>query len=178
MKYASLLFLILLTGCGGNILLDNPRDTAVTFVFDGSTHHDVPAQSHTSISLEAGQHQVEVRDVSGSVLADTTFKLKADAEGLVHSGATNYLVWRQLYGLQKDRKTLLNERWVEFDSIRAFGDLKVYPKSWLFVEKSWDLSLEDELPTSKTLYMTDDFSIESKLFRTPEFISTYKNMSK
>ncbi|HHG85521.1 MAG TPA: hypothetical protein ENJ82_12310 [Bacteroidetes bacterium] len=177
MKFFFLSLLLFLAGCSGNIVLDNPRDVAVTFIFDGNSQHDLAANSSSTIDLEAGKHRVEVRSVGGEILGDTTFQLKADGEGLVHSGGSNYLIWRQLYGLQKDRKILLNERWVEFDSIRAFGDLKVYPKSWLFVEKSWDLGLEDELPASKTLYMTDDFSIEAKLFRTPEFIKTYKGMA-
>jgi hypothetical protein len=170
-------FLIVLSGCGGNIVLDNPRNEKVTFAFDGNNAHEVGPGASSSISLEPGEHAVEVRGASGQVLADTTFNLKEDGEGLVHSGASNYLVWRQLYGLQDNRKTLLNEMWVEFDSVKAFGDIKVYPKEWIFIEKIWNLDLDDEMPDAKTLYMTSDFKIETKVFRSSDFIDTYKRMS-
>ena len=169
---------MLVLGCGGNIVLDNPGNDAVVFTFDEKDKFEVPAHGMQTISLEAGDHKVVVKSMVGAVLADTSFRLAEGREGLVHSGASEYLVWRQLYGLQKDRKTLLNERWVEFDSIKAFGDIKVYPESWLFIEKSWDLGLADDLPESKNLYITKDFEIESKIFRAKEFVKTYKGMAR
>jgi hypothetical protein len=173
-----LIFSAVLTGCGGNIVLDNPRDESVTFAFDGNNEHQVKAGEQITIDLPSGDHSIEIRNNAGEVLADTSFRLRADDEGIVHSGASTYLVWRQLYGLQEERKTLLNERWVEFDSIRAFGDIKVYPPEWLFVPKTWDLGLDDEMPNSRTLYMTDDFKIEAKVFRADDFVNTYRSMQK
>ncbi|MEM0998769.1 MAG: hypothetical protein AAGN35_17050 [Bacteroidota bacterium] len=168
----------LLTACGGNLTLDNPRNEGVTFTFDGDNTHSLGPGETALIDLEPGLHSVEVRDAGGTVLADTNFRFASHDEGIVHSGESTYLVWRQLYGLQNERKTLLNERWVEFDSVRAYGDIKVYPASWLFVRKNWDLGLEEELPTSQTLYMTDDFKIEAKVFRAEDFIRTYKSMQR
>jgi hypothetical protein len=175
---ACAVILLILSGCGGNVVLDNPRNEKVVFAFDGSNTHEVGPGESASIDLPAGSHAVEVRNAAGEVLADTTFNLKEDGEALVHSGASSYLVWRQLYGLQDNRKTLLNEMWVEFDSVKAFGDIKVYPPGWLFVEKNWNLDLGDEMPDAKTLYMTSDFKIETKVFRSREFVDTYKRMAK
>lgn len=172
------LMLLMLSGCGGNVVLDNPRNEKVIFAFDGSNNHEVAAGESANIDLEPGDHKVEIRNSAGEVLADTTFNLKQDGEALVHSGASSYLVWRQLYGLQDNRKTLLNEMWVEFDSVKAFGDIKVYPPGWLYVEKTWNLGLEDEMPDAKTLYMTSDFKIETKVFRSREFVETYKRLAK
>ncbi|MEM7035622.1 MAG: hypothetical protein AAF570_01510 [Bacteroidota bacterium] len=170
--------LLFLAGCGGNIVLDNPREEAVVFTFNSTDGHEVAAQTSATISLDPGTYRVEVTDKSGEVLGDTTFKLSDGKEGIVHSGGSNYLVWRQLYGLQKDRKTLLNERWVEFDSIRTYGDFKVYPKSWLFIEKNWDHDLNTPLPESRNLHITKDFVIEAKVFRTDDFIETYRKLAR
>ena len=108
------LLLTLLVGCGGNVILDNPGDSVATFEFDRGDGYEVPAGEMQEISLDPGSHQVVIKS-GGDVVADTTFNLKEG--GIVHSGQSTYVVWKQLYGLQNDRKTLLNEKWVEFDSV-------------------------------------------------------------
>ncbi len=159
-----------------NVMLDNPRDTGVTFTFDEGDSHEVAAGALKKITLPEGNHHVVIKTDDGTQIGDTTFKLREG--GLIHSGSSTYVVWRQLYGLQTERETLLNERWVEFDSIRAKGDLKVYQPNWLYVEKNWEKGLDEELPGATTLYITKDYVIESKIFRSKEFIETYRNMAK
>ena len=180
MKKSALFFFVLtlfFVACTEhNVTLDNPRDVAVTITFDGENSHELAAGEMKKIDLPAGDHRVVVKSEDGTTLGDTTFQLREG--GLVHSGSSSYVVWRQLYGLQTERETLLNEHWVEFDSIRAKGDLKVYKPNWLFVEKSWDKDLDEDLPASTTLYITKDYMIEAKLFRSKEFIETYRNMAK
>lgn len=173
--FFALLLSLILAGCGGNLLLDNPRNVPVEFVLDGSSHSVGPETSQ-SISLDPGNHSVKVLSNNGEVLADTTFRL--GEAGVLHSGASTYVVWRQLYGLQKDRSTLLNERWVEFDSIRTYGDFKVYDPAWVYIEKSWDYGLEDPLPDAQSLYITSDFLIESKIFRSKDFVEAYRDLAK
>lgn len=169
--------IILFAACAkNNVTLDNPRDIAVVFSFDDGENHELAAGEIKKISLDEGKHHVVIKSTTGEQFADTTFKLRES--GLVHSGASTYVVWRQLYGLQTERSTLLNEHWVEFDSIRAKGDLKVYEPNWVYVERNWDKDLDEELPEATTLYITKDYVIESKLFRSKEFIETYKNMAK
>lgn len=168
--------ILFLTGCGGNMVLDNPRMQAVVFTFGDGSEYEVGASSSSVINLEPGEYSVSVTTSGGDAIGDTTFKLKES--GLLHSGAGNYVVWRQLYGLQKERKTLLNERWVEFDSIRAFGDLKLYPSDWLYIEKNWDYDLDEPLPDAQSLYISSDWVIESKVFRSKEFIETYRELAK
>lgn len=175
-KWALGLIAVLIAGCSGNMTLDNPRAESVEFVIDGSQTHAVPGNSTELISVDPGSHTVRVIGQTGEVIADTSFNLRE--EGILHSGASTYVVWRQLYGLQKDRKALLNEQWVEFDSVRTFGDFKVYSPEWVFIEKSWDYGLEDPLPDAQTLYITSDFLLESKVFRAKDFVNTYRNMAK
>lgn len=170
------LSLLWLSSCGGgNVVLDNPRTEAVVFSFDGKDDHAVGANAFSTISLDAGQHSLIVKSNNGASLAEGSFSVKEG--GLVHSGASNYIVWRQLYGLQNDRKSLLNEDWAMVDSTKFYGDFKVHPDSILFIEKNWNLGLEEKLPETQTLYVTKDYKVESKLFRQADFVATYRAMA-
>jgi hypothetical protein len=171
----SCLAILLLAGCGSNVVLDNPRKEAVVFSFDGNTEYTVAAGAQQEISLDEGKHQVTVKNDAGQVLGDTTFNLKD--EGIVHAGGSDYVVWRQLYGVTKDRKTLLNEDWTMVDSTKYFGDIKVYPASWLFLDKNWDIPLAEKMPESQALYVNKDYEIQSKVFRAEDFVATYREMS-
>ena len=176
MKKIPLIFLtaLLLLGCGGgNVVLDNARTEAVTFSFKGGETVEVEAEGRSSIDLEPGTHEVEIK-LGDSVVADTSFKLKTG--GIVHSGGSRYVIWKQLYGLQNDRATLLNEKWVEVDSIRVYGDFTVYEPEWIFLEENWEYGLDDDFPESKTMYVTEDFQIESKVFRSQDMITYYKTL--
>lgn len=171
------LSLLLLAACGSpNITLDNPAtDDAVTFEFDGNDKHHVDAGKMEQISLSPGSHKLTLTwDKAGKAL-DTTISVKEG--GIVQSGKGNYVVWRQLYGVQTERKTLLNEDWAMVDSTRFFGDFKLYSPSDVYIEKNWTLGLEEELPESRTLFVTNDFKVESKIFREKDFVATYRRMA-
>lgn len=173
-SYLIILTALLLLGCSsGNVVLDNPGSETATFTFDGGDSHEVAAGERTSISLEPGSHQVAI-SVGDSAVADTSFDLKDG--GIVHSGQSRYVIWKQLYGLQNDRATLLNERWADLDSIRVFGDFTIYEPEWVFIESNWDYGLEEDFPESKTMYITEDFQIESKVFRSQDMITYYKTL--
>ncbi len=167
---------LVIVGCGeGNVMLDNPRPVSVKFQFDNGESFELGSHGHEAVHLEPGTHRVEIVTKAGEQLGDTSFQLKDKA--IIHSGASTYLVWRQLYGLQTDRATLLNERWVEFDSMRAFGDFRVFPASQMVVEGNWDFGLFEDLPDSETMYITTDFDIKSKVFRAKDFVETYQAMA-
>ena len=163
---------LLLAGCGGgNVILDNPRSETVTFEIGGGDSHEVEAGGRTSISLDPGSHSVQVK-LGDSILADTSFKLKEG--GIIHSAGSKYVIWKDLYGVQTNRASLLSESWAELDSVRVYGDFTIYEPAWVFIEKNWDYGLDEEFPTSKTMYVTEDFQIESKVFRSKELIKYYK----
>lgn len=164
-----------LASCGSNVMLDNPRGEAVVFTFDSGDAHMLNAGEMKDISLSAGNHTVTVKGQNGQVLADTHFTVKEG--GLVHSGGSNYVVWRQLYGLQTDRKTLLHEDWTLIDSTKFFGDFKVYPHNWLYIESNWTLGLEETMPETQALYVTKDYKLESKVFREADFVTTYRDLA-
>lgn len=164
---------LMLLGCTPNVVLDNPRDEGVTFTFDKETKYKLGPHESGEIKLEPGEHHVRVVGRGDTLFGDTTFTLRE--AGIVHSGGASYLTWRQLYGLQTDRATLLNEAWVEIDSARAFGDFKLHAPQALFLEKIWDYGLDEQFPESRTLMVTSDFVVESKVFRAQEFLAAYRN---
>jgi len=171
----SLLILITFTACDeGNLTLDNPRPESVTFSIDGQSHR-VDANSRTSISVEGGKHSVKISLTNGEDLGESEFEVKEG--GVLHSGGSTYIIWRQLYGLQGNRKDLLNEEWLKLDSLKVFGDFKVFPEDFYYIEKTWDHNLQDPFPESQSLYITSDFVIESKIFREQELVDTYRDLS-
>lgn len=165
----------LITSCSKNIEVDNPRSEEVMFVVDGK-EVKVPAKSKTELSLSAGRHQVKVVGHNGVEFQSGEFEVKEG--GLLHSGSTDYIIWRQLYGLQANRQTLLNEDWLSLDSVKVHGDFKLYPDSVVYIEKSWDDGIDDQLPKETTLFITSDFVIKSKIFRLEDFVHTYRQLSK
>jgi hypothetical protein len=166
---------MVLMGCGSNVTLDNPRSEAVTMVFDGGDEYVVGPGEVKEVSLGEGSHKVTVKGEGGKVYVDTSFTVREG--GLVHSGETGYIIWRQLYGLQDDRKSLLNENWIMIDSTRFFADIKIYPSTAIYIEKSWTIGLEEEFPESQALYVTKDYKVESKIFRAAEFVRVYRELA-
>lgn len=170
-----LVSVLTLTSCGdGNVTLDNARAESVTFAIDGENHR-VDANSRKKIQLDPGNHTAQIALTNGEAIGEKAFDLKEG--GVLHAGGSEYIIWRQLYGLQSNRKDLLNEEWLKLDSLKVFGDFKQFPEDFFFIEKTWDHDLEDEFPESQSLYITSDFSIESKIFREDELIDTYRSLS-
>lgn len=166
--------LLLMASCSKNVQLDNPGNAEVLFSVDG-TEYRVPAKSTLEADIAPGRHALEIVAHGGDVIADTTIEITEG--GLLHSGASQYIIWRQLYGLQDNRKELLNEEWLQLDSMKVMGDFKLYPKDVYYIESSWDTGILEDLPKESTLYITSDFVIKSKIFRLEDFIATYRALS-
>ncbi len=168
--------LLLLSACGSNVMLDNNRNgESVTFVFDGNDEYALNPGEKKEISLSEGSHKLSVKSDKSGAVADTSIQVKEG--GLVHAGGCNYIVWRQLYGLQTDRKSLLNEDWTMIDSTRFLGDFKIHPHNVLYIEKNWTLGLNEEMPDAQTLYITKDYKVESKVFQEMDFVKIYREMA-
>jgi hypothetical protein len=166
-KYLLAFLCVAFSACSNNIVLDNPSSAPVTFKIDEGEAVEVPAQSQKEISLDAGRHHIQV---SGQSVVERDTNIQVKEGGIIHCGFSNYLIFKQLYGLQKDRKTLLHERWVEFDSSKVFGDIRLFPAQELYIEKAWDHGLDEALPESQTLLISNDFKILSKVYRSVEFL--------
>ncbi|MEY3444912.1 MAG: hypothetical protein RLZZ519_3193 [Bacteroidota bacterium] len=170
------LSIVFLSSCGGgNVMLDNPNtQDAATFVIDGTEEYNLQPGEMKKISLSEGSHKVVAKGEKAGPLFESEINVKEG--GVIHAGG-NYVVWRQLYGVQTDRKSLLNEDWVMIDSTKFLGDLKLYPDSISYIEKNWTLGLDEEMPETQALYITKDYKVESKIFRQADFIATYRALA-
>ena len=169
----SILILAALTGllisCG-NIEIDNGSNLTL-LVKVGDHNLELGPGERENITCKPGEYTLHIQQHTGELLTDTTISVRK--AGLINAGATTYVIWRDLYGLQGDRETLLNEAWVEMDSVEYYGDFKQINPEQLYVESTWDYGLEESFPTSKSLMIFKDFSLKSKIFRQTDFVNEY-----
>lgn len=167
------LMALLLASCGGNVVLDNAKSVGVTFNIDGEDH-PVGPNSSAKVSLGEGSHKVKITEDGGTVVKDTTVNVR---EGGILQSGTTYVVWRVLYGLQDKREKLLNEQPTEVDSTVYTADLDVFGPQDIYLEKNWDLGLDESLPDGQKLYITSDYKIHIKVFRLEDFKAEYTKLS-
>lgn len=160
---------LFLSACG-NVEVDNAAPQSVTLQV-GEHTLDLAPGAREQIKLPSGDHALRISTKAGEALADTTIRVREG--GLINAGGTHYLIWRDLYGLQKNRGTLLNEEWVEMDSVEYFGDFKQIGPEQVYVESTWTYGLNESFPVSKNLMIFKDFVLESKVFRQSEFVTEY-----
>jgi hypothetical protein len=165
--------LLVLSGCGGNVTLDNARKTKVTFSIDGN-EYILDSGSSQSIKLDPGSHKVTLTGADGLVIKDTSVTVR---EGGILTSGTPYVIWKVLYGLEEKRAKLLHEEPTEIDSVIYTGDFRLFTRDDIYIEKSWDLGLNDDFPAQKKLYITSDYKIYSKIFREEEFRKMYDKLS-
>ena len=164
-----LLLTLLVTACG-NVEIDNSSDRSVN-VKIGEDAYTLAPGSRQKVKVSAGDQRLVISNSKGEVQSDTTIRIKEG--GVINAGKGNYVIWRDLYGLQANRETLLNEEWIELDSVEYFGDFKLIDSSHVYVESNWSYGLEQNFPNSQKLMIFKDFAIESKVFRQSDFVSEY-----
>lgn len=170
-----LLLLSLLSACGDhNVQLDNATAGRVEFSIDGQSYEVDPGE-RTEIDLEAGDHKLKLTSEAGEVMAEESFKLKEG--GLIHAGGTKYVVWRRLYGDPSVRDEILNEDWTEIDSLKMYGDFKIFEPEEHFIESRWDLNLSESFEEEEYMFQSQDFEVKAKIFRSKELKEFYTSLS-
>lgn len=165
--------LLVMTSCGGNVTLDNARQTKVTFNVDG-TEYALDSGASQRISMDAGSHKVKITAGDGTVIRDTSVTVR---DGGILTSGTPYVLWKVLYGMEEKRSKLLNEQPTEIDSVIYTGDFKLFTSDDIYIETAWDLGLKDDFPEQKKLYITSDYKIYTKIFREEDFKKTYDRLS-
>ncbi len=160
--------------CSHNVVIDNAGDQPAT-VEIGNVKYEIESKQSLEISLDPGEYRISVTSGDGSGKRDTTVDIAEG--GLINAGGGKYLVWKLLYGIADSTRDLITEKRVVLDSVIYKGDIAFIGPKILFVEKSWGLGLEEEFPEDKTLLVTEDYEVVSKIFRKKEFIETYRSFS-
>ena len=166
-----LLLTAILSSCGDNVVIDNQGDSPVA-VEIGRTRHELGPHSSISVKLKPEQFHVKIT-AGDSILKEGD--IVVEKGGIVNASSEPLILWKELYGLQKDRSSLLDEQDVELDSITYRGDFTVLTPSQVYVEKDWDKDLDQAFPESKPLMVFSDFIIISKVFRKEDFVTTYNS---
>lgn len=141
---------------------------------DGKSY-DLPPGGRQNISLDQGKHSLVVKDVTGKPIQDTSFQV--NKAGIVNAAKGEYVIWKTLYGMQKNREVLLKEEWVEMDSTEFFGDFELLGPEIPFLESNWNYGLDDAFPAAQKLMIFSDFVVESKVFREIEFKNEYRRIA-
>lgn len=150
-------------------MIDNPSDQEIGVEVSGELH-TVPPGSETKVSITSGECKIKLAG------KDTTVQVSEDG-GLINAGGKEYVIWKLLYGVQKDKDELLNERKVDIDSSTYTGDITLIPASQIYIPKDWELGLDEKLPDRKTLMIVEDYQVVSKIFRKEDFRHTYNQMA-
>lgn len=167
------LFAILFAGCS-NVEIENSAGYTITVQVD-EKQYEVEPYTFKGITLERGQHNLLIKDVTGRVIRDTV--IDVEETGLITYPGNEYVLFTVLYGTPNDRSALLQEEWVEIHGSRYFGDFTIYNEKVPYIEKKWDYGVLEPFPDSKQLLAMKDFVIVSKLFHVDDFRVYYREQS-
>ena len=170
--------ILLSWGCNqGNIDLDNDGDAPLIVVID-ELSFQMESRSYKSIELAKGAHNLTLKDSTGKVLDEFTFRVLEG--GLINLAKSEYLIWVDLYGDPNLRDTELKEDWITMGDNSFFGQFEQLDPSILYVEKKWDFGLSESFPNDLLGWqMTEErWIIKRKLFRKSDFIEAYNSLVK
>ncbi len=170
----------LLTACGSNVDLDNAGTEALR-VSIGDQLHLVEAGKRVALSLKKGAHHIQVKNLGGQVVKDTTINVVKG--GLINLAGGEYLVWKDIFSPQSTvafRKQLLNTQELKIDQTVYDIEYAMLPQNQFFVEQYWDYRLDEPFP--KTVHgweLEGDnmYMFKTKLVRLDEFKEVYLQSS-
>lgn len=167
--------LLLLTGCGEKVLLDN--GTAQTWVvrLDDNTLRIAP-ESSLEMRLDKGPHTLQYRP-SDSASTDTSVSFDIQGEMFIHAPGSRYLIWKDLYGSQEKRKELLNEEIFEWDSAEYRVDVTWLDTQQVVHLRTWDYSVDQPFDDKIILNAAQSEEARTRLIRIQNFPEEYRKRS-
>lgn len=168
----------LLSGCKkGNVDLDNGGDQPLTVIIDNIPYF-MAAGAYKNITLETGEHTVEIRNEEGNTLKDTVISVSEG--GLLNLAQAPYYIWTDLYGDPVLKETKLREDWIKIGNQNFFGEFYEIESNQLYVEKQWDYGLNEEFPEDLLGWKisSEKYLIKSKLYRADQLVEAYNSLAK
>ncbi len=172
----TLLPLLLLLSCGGNVDIDNAGEEALKVTIDGQLYL-LKAGARENIKLEQGLHSIQVADIKNEILRDTVFQLSKG--GLLNVARAEYLIWKDVFSPESTlafRKEVLNTQELKIDRKIYQIDYEALAPYQIYVESKWDYGLGEDFPTKVYGWEIDKdqkYMIKTKLVRLDEFEKTY-----
>ncbi|MDX1908163.1 MAG: hypothetical protein SF053_14095 [Bacteroidia bacterium] len=167
-----------MSGCSSpNVYMDNDSNQTVVVAVD-ELSFKMPPRSFHELKLDAGRHQLIVKDSANKVLDETTFTVIEG--GLLNIGKSDYYIWTDLYGDAALDSLKLKEDFLEIGEVSLFGDFQKVDPSLYYVEKTWDYGLGEEFPEDLLGWniSKDRWIIKRKIFRAQDLIKAYYQLSK
>lgn len=180
----SILASLLLMACGGpkgNVYIDNGGDEPLTVVLDQSRYDLQPGQ-RSLIEVEPGSHQIRVAGQDGKFTRDTTVQIVEG--GLINPASAEFLVWKEVFAPNSTlelRKQLLKPEKLKINNFVYEVEYSSLPTSQLYVEKAWDLGLNEIFPKSVQGWefkAEEQYMFKTLLVRKNEFDKVYMEAAK
>lgn len=165
--------LLLLTACGEKIQIDNPAAQDWVVHIDGDMHN-IPAGQSQTLRLSQGNHTLVFK---GSSVLDTQLTFQVQNETFIHPPGYKYLIWKDLYGSQKNRNVLLKENAFEMDSVIYQVDVRYLDTTKLIHPREWDFMPDEDFESSILLRQDQDEALRMRLLREKDFPEAYKKRS-
>ena len=167
--------LLYLTGCGYSIEIDNATSSASDIRIDDKTYVLQPGETQ-SIRLQEGKHTIGIQNPNAPS-GDTIFSVEITSDAMIQIPGGRYWIWKDVYGDQTLRDSLLNSQWQVLDSTRYNIDIELLDTlQWVHIRR-WDYGLLEQFPQKILLGQTDKAEIKRKLIRINDFAEAYKKQS-
>jgi hypothetical protein len=167
-----LFLLLFLFSCGEKVLIDNSGQETWVFQLDGATHRLEPG-AISEIRLDAGEHTLAFPSPSGAG-KDTLIPFQVSREMFLHAPGSRYLLWKDLYGSQAKRNTLLQEQEFEWDSVLYKVDVSWLDTNQMVHTRDWDYGIGESFDEKIVLGSHQDEAVKVRLLRIEAFAKEYQ----
>lgn len=133
----------------------------------------VPPGSSTELTLDQGTHTLTIKSLSNPA-SDSAVSFQVEGELFIHAPGQRYLLWRDLYGGQQNRATLLNEQVFELDSVLYRVDVSWLDTSKIIHPRTWDFGIGESFDDEIVLRVDQNEGIRTRLLRKQDFKEEYQ----
>ena len=158
--------------------IDNPTKKTIQVVIDDTIKYDVkPGEYKFALALPQGEHTVQTDGGTKK-----SFKIRSDNDQynyLLNATGATYVEVTEVYSLDNTTKLIdilysSKNKLITPDRTSAYyGLFKL--KNDVFIEKSWEYGVKDELPKTVDIWKETKVKAVIKLFRLEDFKKEYKD---
>ena len=158
--------------------IDNPTTKAIHVVIDDTIKHEIkPGEYKFALALPQGEHTVQTDGGTKK-----SFKIRSDNDQynyLLNATGATYVEVTEVYSLDNTTKLIdilysSKNKLITPDRTSAYyGLFKL--KNDVFIEKSWEYGVKDELPKTVDIWKETKVKAVIKLFRLEDFKKEYKD---
>lgn len=154
-------------------LVDNPTQNTYYFKINKGAEKIIAAGQSLQVDMNLGTNKIFVMDQNKKPVYDSAFEVKK-VRGLINISHSDYYIYRQYYGYNLDKDSLLKtQSTLLIDGKRFYGGAKKFNK--LYTDSFYYNTDENFDEIIKNI---DDVESRTKIFRKQDFINFYKGVYK